>query len=147
MQNLYNELTGSITEYSESGEAKTRPPTPLMLRAARTIQNLVGISETNSATIQSLQTLGIFDHDTISQLRTELREQSKEIDQLRTQQKSLYSQLLTKEANESLRENSQQQESQSNSVSCLGDWGGVDFGCDSRSEAGIQSEDCGLGTN
>lgn len=147
MQNLYNELTSSITEYLEGGTVNNRPPTSLMLRAARTLKTLSDTNDTNLVNINSLQVIAMNDHEMISQLHEQNREQAKEIDQLRTQQKSLYAQLLTKEANESLRENSGQQEPQSNSVGCLGDGGGVDFGGDSRSEEGIQSEDCGLGTN
>lgn len=147
MQNLYNELVGSITEYSENGEARTRPPTPLMLRAARTLQTLVGVNETNTAAIQSLQVHAVEDHDNLARLHAQIRELTKENDQFRAEQKNLYTQLLTKENDESLRKNSEQQESQPDRTGSLGDWGGVDFGCDSRSEGGIRSEDCGLGSN
>lgn len=38
MNDLYNELTSSHTEYSESGEMRSHPPNSLQLRAARAIK-------------------------------------------------------------------------------------------------------------
>lgn len=55
MQNLYNELTSSISEFKDDGEVTYRPPTVLMLRAAKAIEKLVGINASNMTIIHSLQ--------------------------------------------------------------------------------------------
>lgn len=137
MQELYNELTSSITEYTEDGVVHTRPPTGLMLRAARTLKNMAEVNDTNLANIRSLQSISSMDHETNARLHAVVREQAKEIEQLK----------LTKETDESLRTNPGQQESQQNSAGSLGDGGNEHQGSDSRSEGNIQSEDCGLGSN
>ena len=40
MNDLYNELTSSNTQYLENGEMRSNPPTSLQLRAARALKQL-----------------------------------------------------------------------------------------------------------
>jgi chaperonin cofactor prefoldin len=145
MQNLYNELVNGITETNDKGEMLTHPPSSLMLRAARTLKQLADINDTNMINITGMQQAIQRDHTVFSQLSDRINELNKEVEQLKTQQKSLYSQLLEKDEN--LRKNSGQQESQSDSPSLLGDNRTDNRGSDQRSEGGIQFEDSGLGSN
>ena len=55
MQNLYDALTRPIIEYKDGGTIEQRPATPIMQRAARSLQQLAGINANNQATILSLQ--------------------------------------------------------------------------------------------
>lgn len=54
MQNLLNELTSGTTSYNEKGEMVTHPPTAVMLRAARTLKQLLEQHETNMMAIHSM---------------------------------------------------------------------------------------------
>lgn len=54
MQNLFNTLTQGEVEYKDDGIIR-HPPTATALRAARTIQELVGVNDNNLQLIKSLQ--------------------------------------------------------------------------------------------
>lgn len=51
MQQLYSQLTGPVIEFNDKGEQISRPPTSVMLRAARTIKTLLDTNNTNMGVI------------------------------------------------------------------------------------------------
>lgn len=55
MNNLYNALINGEIVYKDGGLVETRPPTAVMLRAARAIDELVKINENNLLIINQLQ--------------------------------------------------------------------------------------------
>lgn len=145
MQNLYNELVSGYTETNEKGEMVTKAPTSLMLRAARTLKNLADTNDTNMVSIRSMQSSMQQHHEVYQTLSDQNATLSKEIEQLKTQQKNLYSQLLEKDEN--LRNDNRQPEPIKEEAIDVGGTRSDDRGSDQRSEGGIQSEDCGLGSN
>ncbi len=65
--NIIQELKYPTVTYNDKGEMETRPPTALMLRAARTLEQIANVDQTNQILIQQLQ------HDN-NELRRELQE-------------------------------------------------------------------------
>lgn len=55
MNNLYNALINGEIVYKDGGIVETRPPTAVMLRASRAIDELVKINENNVMIINQLQ--------------------------------------------------------------------------------------------
>lgn len=145
MQNLYNELVAGATELDANGNMITKAPTSLMLRAARTLKQLADINDGNMHNMQHMQNMAQIDHESLVKQGNIINELTKEVDQLKTQQKSLYSQLLEKDEN--LRNDNGQQQSGPEEAGVMGDGGTDDRGSDQGSEGGIQAEDSGLGSN
>lgn len=132
MQQLYNQLVTGTIEYKENGEQVNHPPSPLMLRAARTIQELVGITNNNNTLIQQLQQR---EHDS-TQAEMRYQDQQRYLEEVI---RNLSQQL--KESNESLCKSERE-------VSNVGDATRVDAGAvDPGSEGGTTGQDDGLGTN
>lgn len=86
MQNLLNALINGTVEYKDDGVQISVQSNAIMLRAARTLKQLLETNETNNLLIQQMQA----------------REAALliEIDQFRVQQRDLYNQLTIKEQNE-----------------------------------------------
>ena len=84
--NIANALNMGSTEYKDDGVIIQHPPTALAIMAAKHIQTLVATHENNVRMIMSLQR----SEDQLLQ----------ENEQLRTQQKALYAELLIKDENE-----------------------------------------------
>lgn len=145
MQNLYNELTSGTTETNAKGEMVTKPPTSLMLRAARTLKQLADINDNNMVNINGMQQALQHDSNIHVELSGKINELSKEIEQLKVQQKDLYTQLLEKDEN--LRNDTRQQQSESEEAVNVGSAGPNDRASDQGSEGGVQFDDCGLGSN
>ena len=82
MQNLYNELTNSVTEYNDKGEAVTGAPTSLMLRAARAIKQLDEIAKNNAILINQ------YNND-INQQANEIKELNESLYQAKQQVSSV----------------------------------------------------------
>jgi len=133
VENLYNSLTSPAIEYNDKGEMLHRAPTSVMLRAARALKEINNINTANQLVINQLT-------NQINELNEQLKLKDKEIEQFKAEQKSLYGQLLDKDANESLREARQQ-------VSNVGSSGIPDQRNDTTSEAGIQPEGGGPGSS
>jgi len=93
MKSLFKQLMIGTREYSVTGEVTHIPPTRLAIRAAKAIETLVGIADTNYELIKQIQ---LREADSI----LETANLRKEITQLLEQQKVLYSQLTTKDENE-----------------------------------------------
>ena len=55
MNNLYNALNNGEVEYKDGGVVVQRAPTATMLRAARTLKQLVETNENNALVINQLQ--------------------------------------------------------------------------------------------
>ena len=131
MQNLYNELVSPIVETNDKGEQTLRPPTSLMLRAARTIKQLADTNDGNMVIIQNYQVSAQNALDAYTLLKEWSQAQAKELEELINKQK---------EANESLRDGGGEASPVGNSRTHSG-------GGDSSSEGGVQSDDSGLGYN
>lgn len=55
MENLYNQLNSPIIEFNDKGEQVQRPPTAVMLRAARLIKELDSVNQANNNVINQLR--------------------------------------------------------------------------------------------
>lgn len=56
MQTLLNDLTNGTPEYKDNGQVIHHPPTKVMLRAARSLKQLLDTTETNTIAVMQLQT-------------------------------------------------------------------------------------------
>jgi len=78
VQNLYNSLTSSIIEYNDKGEQVQRPPTAVMLRAARALKQAMDINNANNITVQQ-------QHILIDELSEQLRKANESLHEARQQ--------------------------------------------------------------
>lgn len=120
MQELINALTNGTNEVDGNGNTVNRPPTSLMLRAARAIKQMAEQLQQAAVSIESLQRQYLTEHTTIEAMTNQLYSLRKE--------------------NESLRESQPK-------VSDVGNSGPDNSGIDGRSEADSGTEDHSSGTN
>ena len=118
MQELYNQLMTGEVYINDKGETINRPPSSLMLRAARTIKQMADVNTANNIALMNIQKLSEDNQNTIALL-------NEQIYQLRSKNESVCN------------DSGEGQEAPSN----VGDSGNVDLGINPRSEEGIQAED------
>ena len=120
MQELYTQLIAGEVFINDKGETINRPPTSLMLRAARTIKQMSDINTANNIALINIQRLSEDNQNTIALLNEQLY-------QLRNKNESVCT------------DSREGQETPSN----MGDSGTVNSGVNSESEGGIQAENSG----
>lgn len=136
MKSLFNELVEGTREHLDNGGVILRAPTNLALRAAKTLEVYAGVNDTNNALIQQLQLREAeFVKETVA-LRLEIA-------QLLMHQKTLYSELLTKDSNERIRDGQREAGSMDPGTDSQSDL----FGSDSGSEINNTSQNSSTGGN
>lgn len=135
---LYSSLMNGDTTYNNKGEMVAHPPTAVQLRAARAIKQMAEELAANNNIVMQLQYRAELAEAAAIEFSNQLTNARKEIEQFKTEQKSLYSQLSEK--HESLCK-SKQEASDVGVGTNGGGPNGKHNGGDSTSEGGLQAED------
>lgn len=136
LQTLYRDLVSGTTEYSEAGNVTIRAPTSLALRAARTLDTLSKVNDTNMELINQLQLRG-------EEFVKESRAMCEEINRLQVEQEIMYSQLTTKDKNERVRDGRGEISSVESGIAAGGDL----FGSNPGSETNNADSNSSTGGN
>lgn len=83
MRTLINALVSGQREYLENGDIVTKAPTATELRAARELQNLSNVNDTNLVMIETLQRHNQQQLQEILTMQVMIQEYQKKIDELK----------------------------------------------------------------
>lgn len=146
MQTLMNELLRGSRETLPSGEVVSRPPTALMLKAARMLKQVTDLAQSANSNMLSMQEAFTQGQETRETLRLSVDTLAKQVSDLTNLTESLREQLKLKDIEiENLRQNPPAQ--RNTEISTVGSNPDDHRGRDSSSETGDQSENSGLGSN